>query len=40
MRVALIGSDCEENLGLGMIAAALIGAGHCVEVIAFEVGAS
>jgi len=39
MRVALVGSDCEENLGLGMIAASLLEAGHQVQVFAFnEVG--
>ncbi len=39
MRVALVGSDCEENLGLAMIAASLLEAGHQVQVFAFnEVG--
>ena len=36
MRVALIGSDCEENLGLAMIAASLLDAGHQVQVIPFN----
>jgi len=36
MRLALIGADFEENLGLGMIAAAAEGAGHTVHVIAFN----
>ncbi len=39
MRVTLVGSDCEENLGLSMIAASLIGAGHQVTVAPFnEIG--
>ena len=36
MRLVLIGADFEENLGLGMIAAAAEGAGHTVRVIAFN----
>jgi radical SAM superfamily enzyme YgiQ (UPF0313 family) len=36
MRVALVGSDCEENLGLSMVAAALVQARHQVDVIAFN----
>ena len=36
MRVTLVGSDCEENLGLSMIAASLIGAGHQVSVVPFN----
>jgi len=36
MRVALVGSDCEENLGVAMIAASLQEAGHQVQVIAFN----
>jgi anaerobic magnesium-protoporphyrin IX monomethyl ester cyclase len=36
MRVLLVGSDCEENLGLAMVAAALVRAKHRVEVVAFN----
>jgi len=36
MRLFLIGADHEENLGLCMIAAAAEGAGHQVEVLAFN----
>jgi radical SAM superfamily enzyme YgiQ (UPF0313 family) len=36
MRVTLVGADCEENLGLGMIAASLLRAGHAVRVVAFD----
>jgi anaerobic magnesium-protoporphyrin IX monomethyl ester cyclase len=36
MRVALVGSDCEENLGLAMIAASLLEAGHQVQVVPFN----
>lgn len=36
MRVTLVGSDCEENLGLAMIAAALTQARHRVDVIPFN----
>ncbi len=36
MRVLLIGADFEENLGLGMIAAAAEAAGHTVAVLAFN----
>src|SRR5664280_558045 len=36
MRVALVGSDCEENLGLAMLAAALSGARHRVDVLPFN----
>ncbi|HEX7596895.1 MAG TPA: cobalamin B12-binding domain-containing protein, partial [Polyangia bacterium] len=35
MHVALLGADFEENLGMGMIAAALGGAGHEVTVLPF-----
>jgi anaerobic magnesium-protoporphyrin IX monomethyl ester cyclase len=33
--ITLVGADFEENLGVGMIAAALKAAGHSVEVVAF-----
>ena len=36
MRVTLVGSDCEENLGLGMIAASLVDAGHQIQVLPFN----
>jgi anaerobic magnesium-protoporphyrin IX monomethyl ester cyclase len=36
MRVTLVGSDCEENLGLGMIAASIVEAGHQVQVLPFN----
>jgi len=36
MRIALVGSDCEENLGIAMIAAALLAARHQVTVIPFN----
>ena len=36
MRVALVGADFEENLGIGMIAASAEGAGHAVTVIPFN----
>ena len=36
MRVVLVGSDYEENLGVAMIAASLLQAGHQVQVIAFN----
>lgn len=36
MRVTLVGADLEENLGLGMIAASLEGAGHKVRVVPFD----
>ncbi len=36
MRVALVGSDYEENLGVAMIAAALVQAKHRVDVVAFN----
>jgi hypothetical protein len=36
MRVVLVGADFEENLGLGMIAAAAEAAGHHVEVLPFN----
>jgi anaerobic magnesium-protoporphyrin IX monomethyl ester cyclase len=36
MKTILIGADCEENLGIGMIGAALRRAGHRVSVLAFE----
>ncbi len=36
MRVALIGAETEENLGLRYLAASLAAAGHRAEVIAFD----
>jgi len=36
MRVHLVGADFEENLGLCMVAAAVEGAGHQIEVLAFN----
>ena len=36
MRVALVGSDYEENLGVAMIAASLLEARHQVQVVAFN----
>ena len=36
MRLTLVGADMEENLGMGMIAAAATGAGHRVEVLGFN----
>ena len=39
MRLTLVGADVEENLGMGMIAAAVTGAGHRVEVLGFNDGA-
>jgi radical SAM superfamily enzyme YgiQ (UPF0313 family) len=36
MRLILVGADLEENLGMGMIAAAATGAGHRVEVLGFN----
>ena len=36
MRIVLVGADTEENLGLGMVAAGLLRAGHAVEVLAFD----
>jgi anaerobic magnesium-protoporphyrin IX monomethyl ester cyclase len=36
MRFTLIGADLEENLGMGMIAAAATGAGHRVVVLGFN----
>jgi hypothetical protein len=36
MRISLVGSDYEENLGLAMVASALIAARHRVEVLAFN----
>ena len=36
MRFTLVGADLEENLGMGMIAAAATAAGHRVEVLAFN----
>ena len=36
MRLTLVGADVEENLGMGMIAAAATGAGHRVEVLGFN----
>jgi hypothetical protein len=32
MQVVLIGADCEENLGLSMVGAALVRERHRVEV--------
>jgi len=36
MRIALVGADFEENLGVGMIAAATEGAGHEVQILPFN----
>ena len=36
MRICLIGADCEENLGLCMVAAAAEGAGHQIQVVPFN----
>jgi anaerobic magnesium-protoporphyrin IX monomethyl ester cyclase len=36
MRVCLVGADFEENLGIGMIAAAAEAAGHAVTVVPFN----
>jgi hypothetical protein len=36
MRLTLVGADVEENLGMGMIAAAATGAGHRVDVLGFN----
>ena len=36
MRFTLVGADVEENLGMGMIAAAATAAGHRVEVLGFN----
>ena len=36
MRVILVGSDYEENLGIAMVAAALLRARHRVQVVAFN----
>jgi len=36
MRIVVVGADFEENLGLGMIAAALEAAGHTVTVMPFQ----
>lgn len=36
MRVTLIGADFEENIGVGMIAAAAMEAGHEVDVVPFN----
>lgn len=36
MRLCLVGADFEENLGLGMIAAAAEAAGHAVTVVPFN----
>src|ERR1700690_3163092 len=36
MRLTLLGADVEENLGMGMIAAAATGAGHRVKVLGFN----
>ena len=36
MHVALIGADFEENLGLGMVAAAAEAAGHTVAIVPFN----
>lgn len=38
MRVTLIGADFEENLGVGMIAAAAEAAGHQVRIVPFNRG--
>jgi hypothetical protein len=39
VRVTLVGSDCEENLGIGMSGASLLRAGHRVEVVSYNDGA-
>jgi anaerobic magnesium-protoporphyrin IX monomethyl ester cyclase len=36
MRVVLVGSDCEENLGLAMVAAAMVRAKHRVDIVGFN----
>src|SRR5664280_1694723 len=36
MRISLVGSDCEENLGLAMVAAALSKARHRPEIVAYN----
>ena len=36
MRIALVGADVEENLGIEMVAAALAAARHRVEVVAYN----
>jgi radical SAM superfamily enzyme YgiQ (UPF0313 family) len=36
MRIAIIGADLEENLGVGMIAAAVEAAGHRVQVVPLD----
>ncbi|MFO0686530.1 MAG: radical SAM protein [Sandaracinus sp.] len=36
MKVVLVGADFEENLGVGMIAAAAIEAGHEVRIVPFD----
>ena len=36
MRAILIGADFEENLGMGMIAAAATGQGHAVAIVPFN----
>ena len=36
MQLTLVGADLEENLGMGMIAAAATGAGHRVEILGFN----
>jgi anaerobic magnesium-protoporphyrin IX monomethyl ester cyclase len=36
MRAVLIGADLEENLGLGMVAAAALADGHQVQVVPFD----
>jgi anaerobic magnesium-protoporphyrin IX monomethyl ester cyclase len=38
MRLTLVGADIEENLGIGIIAAAATAAGHRVEVLGFNDG--
>jgi anaerobic magnesium-protoporphyrin IX monomethyl ester cyclase len=36
MRLTLVGADLEENLGMGMIAAAATSAGHRVQILGFN----
>jgi len=36
MRIAIVGADFEENIGVGMIAAAAAQAGHEVQIVAFN----
>jgi hypothetical protein len=36
MRLTLVGADLEEDLGMGMIAAAATSAGHRVQILGFN----